>query len=216
MKTPFDAPSALQRKVFNHAPHRTTSENWGRQGGFYGDDDVTTCGFESVLIYVRKGLGHQEVIKPVVDFVLAVQNELEAKWPLIPLSYGKEKELNHLGTSFTMGFVNDRSALARITSAVCELAGQEQEEGTSLVHKIFPKTDMRSFYTGKVAVKRDDLLVFVDYDGELFFHPSVKNRLRIVGRNRMVFVGVDRGMKGSTWTVGSNLAVFKEDGTCSH
>jgi len=211
MRTPFSAPAVIQHKTMHNAPSRTVSENWGRQGGFFGDEDLTTSGYKSVLIYVRKGLGHFDVIKPVVDFVMAVQYDLQAKWPLIPLSFCKEEELNHLGTGFGMGYVNDWLNRSHIAKAICKLAGQELEEGPSLIRKIFPKTDMRSLYTGKVAVKADDLLVFVDFDDELYFDQKLKRYLRVVGRKHMIFVGVDRAIQGSTWKIGANNIRFAEE-----
>ncbi len=108
----FAAPYRIIRRIRNYAPSRTISENWGRSGGFYGDEDETTSGYESVLIYVRRGLGRPEIIAPVIEFALKVQREYSARWTLIPLSYGWSDELKHMGTDIVMNrsMRADRSA----------------------------------------------------------------------------------------------------------
>jgi hypothetical protein len=51
------APSMVVRQARNRAPIRTTSENRGRSSENYGDEDSSTAGYGSALLYVRKRRG---------------------------------------------------------------------------------------------------------------------------------------------------------------
>lgn len=196
-RSAFAAPYQIIRRIRNQAPSRTISENWGRSGGFYGDEDESTSGYDSVLIYVRRGLGRPEIIAPVIEFALEVQREYSARWTLIPLSYGWGDELKHMGTDIVM----NRSMRAdKITPVLCEVAGDVVEPGAAVVPKLFPRTDIRSLYQGKVRVTDRDLLVFVDFEDG----PWLAEGIRISGqmRRRTVVVRLNEAMDTAEWEAG--------------
>ena len=201
----FAAPYRIIRRIRNYAPSRTISENWGRSGGFYGDEDETTSGYESVLIYVRRGLGRPEIITPVIGFALEVQREYSARWTLIPLSYGWGDELKHMGTDIVM----NRSMRAdKVTPVLCEVAGDVVEPGAAVVPKLFPRTDIRSLYQGKVSVTERDLLLFVDLEDG----PQLADGIRISGqmKRRTVMVSVNEALDAAEWKTGTDGPVKRQ------
>jgi len=207
----FKPPSSVTRKVTNLAPTRTVSENWGRSGGFYGDEDLTTAGFDSVLLYVRKGLGHMDILQPVINLALEVQNEVGIRWPLVPLSYGWGNTLKHLGTDIIMGYVNDWGTRERLAKKVCGLAGEGLEPGIAIVPQLFPQTDVRSLYGGKVRVTDRDLLIIVDVEGSVRFHPRIRDRLRSGIRKRMVLLEVTKDLSSGKWSPAPWELLFSEE-----
>jgi len=150
-----------------------------------------------VLIYVRRGLGRPEIITPVIEFAIEVQREYSARWTLIPLSYGWGDELKHMGTDIVM----NRSMRAdKITPVLSEVAGDVVEPGSAVVPKLFPRTDIRSLYQGKVRVTERDLLVFVDLEGG----PHLADGIRLSGqmRRRTVVVSVNEALDAVEWRAG--------------
>jgi len=200
-RTPFTAPWRIISKARSRAPSRTVSENWGRSIGYYGDADETTHGYEAVLLYVRKGLGHMEIILPVVRFAFKVQNELRKPWTLVPLSYGWGDELKHLGTDIPIRYVNDSANNRYIAKDICKLAGQELESDPAVVPQLFPRTDVRSLYGGKVKVTGRDLVVFVDGDGQLALDAALLRGARVRARD-IVRVSVSDERDGCEWKMG--------------
>ncbi len=196
-RSAFAAPYQIIRRIRNYAPSRTISENWGRSGGFYGDADESTSGYESVLIYMRRGLGRPEIIAPVIEFALEVQREYSARWTFIPLSYGWGDELKHMGTDIVM---NRSMGADKITPVLCQVAGDVVEPGTAVVPKLFPRTDIRSLYQGKVRVTERDLLVFVDLEDG----PRLAEGIRISGqmKRRFVVVSVGDALDRADWRMG--------------
>ncbi|MFO7608237.1 MAG: hypothetical protein R6X35_03405 [Candidatus Krumholzibacteriia bacterium] len=197
--TPFAPPAGLLRTVKSRAPVRTASENWGRSGGFYGGEDLTTRGYGAVIVYVRKGLGRMEAILPVVEFVLTVQRGVCRRWPLVPLSHGWGEDLKHPGRGFDMGYTSDAFAAPRIAETLCALAGTDLEAGPAVIAALFPPTGPYNLYHGKISVSRDDLLVFVDLEGQLVFHRRLMGRLRANDLQRMVFVHAPETLDSTRW-----------------
>jgi hypothetical protein len=204
-RSAFAAPYQIIRRIRNQAPSRTISENWGRSGGFYGDEDESTSGYESVLIYVRRGLGRPEIIAPVIEFALEVQREYSARWTLIPLSYCWGDELKHMGTDIVM---NQSMRADKITPVLCEVAGDVVEPGAVVVPKLFPRTDIRSLYQGKVRVTDRDLLVFVDFEDG----PQLAEGILISGqmRRRTVVVSVNEDLDAAEWKTGTDGPVKRQ------
>ena len=200
-RTPFTAPWRITSKAVSRAPSRTNSENWGRSIGYYGDEDDTTRGYEAVILYVRKGLGHLEIILPVIQFAFEVQRGLRKPWTLVPLSYGWGDELKHLGTDILIRYVNQDADSRHYAKDLCNLAGQELEPGTAVVKQLFPRTDIRSLYGGKTGVTRNDLLVFVDGEGQLALDPALLRRARVRARD-IVQVSVSDERDGCEWKMG--------------
>jgi len=197
-RTPFTAPWSIISKAASRAPTRTVSENWGRRIGCYGDADETTRGYEAVLLYVRKGFGHLEIILPVVQFAFQVQNELPKPWTLVPLSYGWGDELKHLGTEIPIRYANQCADARLYAKDICKLAGQELETGPAVVPQLFPRTSVRNLYGGKVNVTHNDLLVFVDSGGEIVCDTKLRRRLP-ANRRQTVLVSVSTTLDRAQW-----------------
>lgn len=200
-KSPYSSSTSFQRKTSSRAPSQTVSENWGRRGGFFGAEDITTSGYESVLLYVRKGLGHTEIIQPVIDFILAVQKGVCKKWPLVHLSFGWGNELKHFGSGFSLGYTSDWNMRERIAKEVCRLAGDELDRGDVEIPNLYPATGGRSLYGGKTRVNIRDLLVFVDLEGGIVFHKGMRYRFPSTRRSRMVLAEVSMELEKTIWKI---------------
>jgi hypothetical protein len=198
-RTPFTASWPIVRKARDRAPSRTVSENVGRRGGYHDGADVTTRGYQAIVLYVRKGLGRPEIILPVVKFVFEVQQELRKPWTLVPLSHGWGDELKHLGTDLPMRYVNESSRSEKITDQICGLAGQDLELGQVAVQQLFPRTDARSLYGGKIKVTRDDLLVFVDFEEGMEFDYRLRLKLGPAMQRQVVLAEMTPELDQVTW-----------------
>lgn len=195
--SPFAAPRHVVRSLRDRRPSRTTSENWGRPGGFYGDDDGTTSGYETALLYVRRGLGRPEIIKPVIKFILEVQREYSARWTLVPMSFGWGDQLKHMGTDIVM---HCSMFADEILAPLCKVAGDVVTPGEAIVPVLFPGTDLRSLYGGKVKATERDMLVFVDLAGGPKLADDVTTTAKM--RRQSAIVIVNETLDAATWTSG--------------
>jgi len=198
-KSPFSVPSNILIKAKSLAPRRTVSENWGRGGGFHGDTDVTTRGYDSIMLYVRKGLGRFDIILEAIKFAFEVQSSVRKMWTLVPVSHGWGDKLKHLGTDYAMRYINESSRREQIAQDVCQLAGDKIEPGAAPVCELFPRADVRSLYDGKIKVTDRDLLVFVDLEDAVLFHCRLRGRIRQSMQKRMVLAGVSEEFHRATW-----------------
>lgn len=180
-KDPIDlrAPSLLVRTARDRAPTRTSSENWGRSGGYHGEDDSSSSGYGSALLYVRRGLGHPDIVGAAVHFIREVQRRATRRWTLVPLSHGWDGDLRHLGTDTPMRRDMYSDVIARLVADTCAMAGDEAALGRARVDALFPPTDIRSLYRGKTRVERGDLLVFVDIAPPVFGSEARETVLRM-------------------------------------
>ncbi len=187
----------MVRMARDRAPTRTTSENWGRSGGYHGDEDASTSGYGSVLLYVRRGLGHPDIVEAAVHFIREVQRRTTRRWTLVPLSHGWDDGLRHLGTDVTMRRDMYSDVIARLSADTCAMAGDDADDGRTLVEALFPPTDIRSLYQGKTRVERSDLLVFVDIAPPLFGREAHETMLRM--RRQVVLMAMAAGRDGARW-----------------
>ncbi len=167
-KVDFHAPPEVIRTARDRAPTRTSGENWGRSFGYHGDEDSSTSGYGSALLYVRKGLGRPDIVGAAVHFIREVQYRAARRWTLVPLSHGWDDGLMHLGTDTPMRRDMPGDVVARLVADTCAMAGEGLDETPALLTTLFPPTDFRSLYQGKTYVERGDLLVFVDHTPPLF------------------------------------------------
>lgn len=194
------APSGVVRLARHRAPTRTTSENSGRSGGFYGDEDSSTSGYGSVLLYVRKGLGSPEIVTAAVSFVREVQRHTTRRWTLVPMSHGWSDRLRHLGTDTLMRRNMPEHVVDKLIADTCAIAGADIDNGHNPVTALFPPTDIRSLYQGKTCVERDDLLVFVDREAPVFSDGADKTAQRMRRQVVLMMVALDgSGVRWGHW-----------------
>jgi hypothetical protein len=162
------------------------------------------------MLYVRKGLGRPEIILPVVRFAFEVQQELRKPWALVPVSHGWGDELKHLGTDLPMRYINESSRAESIAQEICRMAGQELDPGPVTVRQLFPRTDVRSLYGGKVNVTPDDLLVFVEPEGELLFDCRLRWVLGDRMQRQVVVAEAPPSTDRLNWSFAGNRIEFTE------
>lgn len=192
----FHAPTPVVRTARNRAPTSTISENWGRNFGYYGDEESSTSGYGSALLYVRKGLGRPDIVEAAVHFIREVQRHTTRRWTLVPLSHGWSNGLRHLGTDVQMRRDMNGEVIKRLVADTCAMAGDDLDEGRALVTSLFPPTDIRSLYGGKKRVERSDLLVFVDLAPPEFAGGPLETARRMRRQVVLMTVGAERDSVG--------------------
>jgi len=186
------APRNLKRILSKNAPSRTVSENWGRNIDYYGDSDVTTAGYRSILIYIQLGLEeYEELVNEVVKLVLQVQRGINKKYPIVVSAFGRGDELIHDKKHFKMGYINDRLAGKQIANALIALSSKEECKIPAIIPKFFPKTDIRSIYGGKTAFEKDDLMVIIGKKDEVYFAKNLQDTFRSWMKKRILFIEID-------------------------
>ena len=68
----------------------------------------------------------------------------------------------------------------------------------AIIPQLFPKTDMRSFYHGKIKIDKDDLLVIIGREDEVFLSESLQEKIR--GKLKKQVLSVE---------IGQNEVAFK-------
>lgn len=206
----FDKPTqSLIRKIKQTAP--SYSIDGYRRGYYGGGDEETSSSFESVLIYIQKGLGgYDELIKQVVRLIFKVQKDGTRKYPLIPMSFGDEPKLTHEGKYYDLGYLNDAYNDIKITKTLVRLSGTEKTDN-AIIPELFPKTDTRSLYTGKTRVTENDLLVIIGKKDQVFFEQSLEPKLIIKIKKHILFVEIEED--NINWIYKNYLPEFKNSAT---
>ncbi len=190
----YKPPQIILRKIKSEAPLVTVSENYGRRSGYYGADDESSRAYYSVLIYVQKGLGdEEELFKQVVKLLLRVQKDAGIKYPLLPMSFGWGEELHHEKKYFDLGYLNDWMLDAKIAKVLSRISGIEPSDSPAIIPALFPKTDIRSLYSGKTKVDDKDLLVIIGKRGEVFFDAKLDPKMKSKIRKHILFVELNDG-----------------------
>ena len=175
--------SSLFLKIRNEAPSITVSENYGRSGGYYGDEDIETRGYRAVLIYIQLGLaGNIDLFLNTARLVLSVQKGACIRYPLVPLGFGTGNKLIHEGKYFDLGFSNDYANDFKIAETLMRISGNEVGNIPSIIPELYPKAGIRNLYGGKARVDESDLLVFIGKKNEVAFSsvlgPKINSRIK--------------------------------------
>ncbi len=182
MNNNYKPPQSLIRKIKQTAPTHS----------FEGDGrEETSSSFECVLVYIQSGLGDKkELVKEDVKLILKVQKGGCRKYPLIPMSFGKESILTHDRKYFDLGYINDAYNDNKITEVLVRLSST-QKVNEAIIPELYPKTDIRSLYTGKTRVTGDDLLVIIGVKDQVSFEQSLEAKLKLKIIKHILFVEID-------------------------
>jgi len=197
MNNAFTAPASFIRNVRNRAPLKTISENWGRSIGYYGDADESTRIYRAILVYIEQGMGKAS---PLFEGVRAFIEKVQPRsmhYIVLPMSFGDDEALHHDGKAIRVTSGLNRLTGRKFLETCVSVAGDEPAE-RPYIPVLFPKTDYRSLYQGKVAVDRNDLLIFLNNDSSLQFSEKAGSAAR---RYRKQAVVVDyREGDSATWS----------------
>ncbi len=192
----YDAPAAFARSVRQAAPLKTLGEDWGRRGGFYGDSDECVRAYRTVLVYLERGTGgNLPLLKAIVAFIDKVQPS-NVRYAVLPLAFDGDGELQHDGKPL---YIQGRFKVSagRKTIETCERIAGGESGPTSEIVQLFPRTAIRSLYSGKTRVDGNDLLIFAaSGDGQQFEQGAAREIRKF--RKHVVFVTI--GDDGASWT----------------
>lgn len=198
------------RYLFRNSPIITVSENDGRQAGYFGGYDITTRGYLNVIIFIQKGLGrYNNLIQEIVDSVLKMQREISKEYYLLPLSFGWKEPLHHNKKYFSLGYRNDWYGREKIANEIISLAGNKMCKLPIVINKLFPKTDIRSLYHGKVGIENKDLLIYIGNKDKIYFSPNLKRKITNTLRKQSLMVQIDENMVN--WIYRKGIYKFKEE-----
>ena len=103
----YRIPSNIIRKIRNNAPSYTSSENYGRRGGYYGDSDEVARSYKGICIYVQNGLADKtDLFKVIVKAIFKIQRSNARKYPLLVFGFGDSEILQHENKYFKLGYTN--------------------------------------------------------------------------------------------------------------
>lgn len=180
----FKPPRLLLRKITQTAPTHTI--NYDSE-----EYDVTFSSFESVLVYIQKGLeGYTNLVREVVKLILKVQYPSGRRYPLIPFSFGNEKTLTNERKYFELGYISDSNIYIKISEALIRLS-TSIEVNHAVIPELFPQTDIRDLYRGKIKVTDKDLLVIIGKKDQVYFDISTKPILKLKIKKHILFVEID-------------------------
>ncbi len=149
-----------------------------RQKPSYSIGNDYASSYKSVIIYVQNGLAAEvELFKTIAKAIFTIQKSGSRKYPLLVFGFGDTEYLQHESKYFDFGYVNDSSNINKVAETISRISG------TGIVRRavipvLFPKTDVRSLYHGKINVENDDMLIVIGSKDEVFFLCGLKNRIK--------------------------------------
>ena len=184
-------PSQIILKLKNAAPTYVVSENYGRRIGHYGDSDESASGYKSICIYVQNGLAEYiDLFKEIARGIFRIQIENQRKYPLIVFGFGKSSYLQHENKHFDFGFLNDSQNVIQISEAISSISGYTLSN-PAIINELFPQTDIRSVYYGKIKIEIDDLLIIIGRKDEVYFNINLKNKIDSRIRRHILLVEIE-------------------------
>ena len=111
VKPTFSLISSLRR----NAPSSTLSENYGRSGGYYGDEDEETTGYKSIMLFIQAGLSdYYDLILELVKLILSVQKGYRKKYQIVPAIFGRGDVFTNSTKYFDMGYSTDKPLIPQL------------------------------------------------------------------------------------------------------
>lgn len=216
MITPFTVPRNILITAERQMPSDDASISDGGRDGRYGgvyrgilqDSIRDVVGYDSVVIFVRKGLGKMEIIKPVIDAVVDIQKKGNRDWSLVPISHGWEdgfRNSENYPQKKNRYFAGKTETMAR---SLCELAGEDLEKGKLTITDFYPRTRTNRLCPGKSFATNEDLLVFVDVEKSPSFPAEKRHRVNLQMKRNMIFVRVSKDLSRSEWKMGVKEVKF--------
>ncbi len=188
MKTKL--PYKIISRLRSNAPTRETG-GWGRRHEPCSGGESEAVGYKSVCIFVQNGLAdHVELFKEIAKGIFKIQQNVGMKYPLLVFGFGNTDHLQHENKYFEFGFVNDSYKYKKVADTIARISG-DTPATPAIIPQLFPKTDMRSFYHGKTKIDKDDLLVIIGREDEVFLNESLQGKIR--GKLKKQILSVEIG-----------------------
>jgi hypothetical protein len=169
-------PNQIIQKLQNNAPSYDAGENYGRRGGFYGDSEESAAGYKSICIYVQNGLDeYLDLFKEIAKGVFKIQSNHVNKYPLLVFGFGNTDHLQHEKKFFDFGYLNDSLNSTKVAETIARISGPTPCV-PAIIPELFPKTDLRSLYSGKIKIEREDLLIIIGRENEVFLNETLKDK----------------------------------------
>jgi hypothetical protein len=181
-------PEKVIRKLRDHAPTYTVGENSGRRSGYSEDSVEYARGYKSICIYIQSGLAdNHEQFKEIAKGIFKIQVYNSRKYPLLIFGFGNSDELKYEDKFFSFGYSSDSFSASKVADAMVRLAGQ-YNCNPAIIPSLWPKTSIRSLYSGKINIESDDMLIIIGREKEVFFSDILKDKLSAKMSKRILFV----------------------------
>ena len=170
-------PKNMINKIRSDAPLYQTTENYGRSGGYYGDSEDYGRSYKSICIYVQNGLeSEMELLKVLSKAIFKIQASNKRKYPLLIFGFGNTEYLQHKNNHFMLGYLNSWHYATKIAETIARISGNKKVK-KAIIPELFPKTDIRSLYSGKIKIEPDDLLIIIGYKDQFVLDERLKKRI---------------------------------------
>jgi hypothetical protein len=173
----FKVPFRIIQKLKITAPTYEVGENRGMRMDYHSEYEQTVSGYRAVCIYVQNGLSiYNDLFKEVAKGVFSIQTGNQRKYPLFVFGFGKTSHLQHENKYFDFGYLNDSSNVSRVAEAIANISGSIKCN-PAIISELFPKTGTAGLYRGKTSIEREDLLVIIGKENQVFLDETLKNTL---------------------------------------
>lgn len=171
-KVPYKIISRLK----TNAPTHETG-GWGRRHGDFSDDGESS-GYKSVCVYVQNGLEEYfEQFKEIAKGIFKIQQGNNRKYPLIVFGFGDTDYLQHERKYFEFGYINDIYNINIVAETIARISGKKLAN-PAIIPELYPRTDIRSLYQGKTKIDKDDLLVIIGKENQVYLDETLRGKIR--------------------------------------
>jgi hypothetical protein len=145
-------------------------------------------GYKSICIYVQNGLSDKiDLFKIIAKAIFTIQLSNARKYPLVVFGFGRTIHLQH---DKKYSFITDHS-VNNVAKAISNISGSELCYST-IIPELFPKTDIRSLYYGKTRIEREDLLIIIGRENEVFINETFKDKITDKFKKQILLVEIGK------------------------
>ena len=119
MNSIFKMPFRIKQKIIRNAPI-VSIENQGRRYGDFTNNDEDSRGYDTIILYIQKGLSdYCKLIKSVLKPLIQFQYNSGKPFSLIPLTFGIDEEPFYNGKYFPFKY---KQNISKISEIIAELS----------------------------------------------------------------------------------------------
>jgi len=186
-------PNSIIRKIKREAPSYTYGESFGRYNGIHSESNEYTRSYKSIIIYVQNGLSDKfDLFIIIAKAIFKIQENNYRKYPLLVLGFGHTNNLQHEKKYFDFGYQCDAFNVKKVAETISRISGNTKIT-KAVIPELFPKTDIRSLYTGKIKIDSDDLLIIIGRKNEVFFSEDLRNKIKRNIKKHIFLVEIENG-----------------------
>ena len=207
IKSKYKVSNKLINKIIRKAPTYISGGKYSLRS--YGYDDEYSTSYKSVIIYIQNGLNNNhELFKEIFKAIIKIQKGGNRKYQLLVFGFGDTDKLQHENKFFDFGYINDKYNIDKVIETISRLSGSQVIKEIAIIPELFPKTDARSLYTGKIKVDDQDLLIIIGNKEKTIFAEKLKRKLKMSIRKHIMFADINSIFTKVEYTFGNYKPTF--------